>query len=661
MKPRPVLAVTLCIVLYLMWFIFSTRKEQQLAQQRAEEQAQQQAQKESTPQGQAPAKAAGEKPAVEAKAPQPPRPAYPRVKTALSADRNLAIDVTSQSAALAQVALPQFKNYFDPKRELVFLPELEDGPRTGALRLDPPSPNDPPFPPLDQEDWETQAEPQKGEVEFRNQVGEAGAGPALAISKKISTVTGQHHLLVTLAFENRSAAKVSFQYSLWGPVGLRSESLRGPGSDLAIVSGSFSPNGPPAVTQNFVSAMAKTGSWENPSRPAWVGYQNNYFAGILAPVGEAGAPKEAPADLLDKCFAETFVDPASREEHLKQDYPGRALADLTAEEKTKLEENAVRTARCGVRSKLIEIEPGQSRTDRYLLYLGPRHSDYLAPYAAFNFDAINSQGWTTWLVNLFLWILPGLHWVTRSWGLAIVCLTILVRLALHPINRRQQVGMMLYQKKISKIQPQLQELKERYGGDRLKLNQEMQKLFKENNINPAQMMGGCLMVFLQLPVWIGLINTLGVSLDLRQAPFLWIKDLSQPDRLFVFDHSIGFLPTDLNILPVLYVALMMVQQKMQPKPTDPQAQQTQKMMSIMMIAFGFIFYGFASGLLVYFLASAIFGLIETKVIKRIIKRQEERNGGPALAAAGAPSASLYPPSKGVIKPKKPPKEKSPWR
>ncbi len=644
----------------MLWIIFNSNKGQQQAPQKAREQAQQPAPKEPALPGQAPVKAAGEKPA-EAKAPLPPRPAYPRIKTALSADQNLAIDATSQSAALSQVSLPQFKNYFDPKQELVFLPEIGIGPRTLALRLDPPSPNDPPFPSLDQEDWETLADPQKGEVEFRNHVGEAGAGPALAISKKISTAAGQHHLLVDLTFENRSAAKISFQHTLWGPAGLRSESLRAPGGDLAIVSGSFSPNGPPAVTQNLVTAIAKTGSWENPSRPAWVGYQNNYFAAILAPVSEAGAPKLAPADLLEKCFAETFVDPASREEHLNKDFPGRALADLTAEEKAKLEEKAVKTARCGVRSRSIELEPGQSRTERYLLYIGPRKSDYLAPYAAFNFEAINNQGWTNFLVNLFLWILPGLHWVTRSWGLAIICLTILVRLALHPINRRQQVGMMQFQKKISKIQPQLQELKTRFGDDRLKLNQEMQKLYKENNINPAQMMGGCLMVFLQLPVWIGLISTLGISLDLRQAPFLWIKDLSQPDRLFVFNHPIGFLPTDLNILPVLYVALMIVQQKMQPKPTDPQAQQTQKMMSIMMIAFGFIFYGFPSGLLVYFLASAIFGLIETKVIKRLIKRQEEKNGGPALAAASASSAPMYPPSKGVIKPKKPPRERSPWR
>src|SRR5438093_9952840 len=103
------------------------------------------------------------------------------------------------------------------------------------------------------------------------------------------------------------------------------------------------------------------------------------------------------------------------------------------------------------------------------------------------------------------------------------------------------------------------------------------------------MMGGCLMIFLQLPIWYALYSSIEVSLDLRQAPFLWIRDLTQPDRLAHLPFTIPFLGDELNVLPVVYVILTILQQKMQPMPTDPQMQQQMKMMTYLMVFFGFIF------------------------------------------------------------------------
>jgi YidC/Oxa1 family membrane protein insertase len=258
--------------------------------------------------------------------------------------------------------------------------------------------------------------------------------------------------------------------------------------------------------------------------------------------------------------------------------------------------------------------------------------------------------------------------VFHSWGLAIIGLTALVRLCLHPLNRKQQASMMRYQKKVGAIKPQMDALKEKYGSNRMKMNQEMQKLFKEHGINPAQMMGGCLMIFAQLPVWFALYRSIEYSLDLRHAPFLWITDLTKPDNLLTLPFSIPFLGNMLNILPILYVILTITNQKMQPKPADPQMAKQMQMMSFMMVFFGFIFYSFPAGFLLYFIASAGISMAESRIIKKILAREglgplapanaQGTPAGPGPKKSGPPQAMYA--SKKIRGEKKKKKKKKPF-
>jgi YidC/Oxa1 family membrane protein insertase len=169
---------------------------------------------------------------------------------------------------------------------------------------------------------------------------------------------------------------------------------------------------------------------------------------------------------------------------------------------------------------------------------------------------------------------------------------------------------------MARIKPQMEEIKEQYKNDPPAQQRKMQELFKSEGVNPAAMFGGCLFIFLQVPVWLALINTFTIAIELRQTSFLWVADLTQPDMLFQLPFSLPFLGNWFNLLPILYVIISIVNQRMMPKSDDPQVQMQQKMMSFMLVAFGFIFYTFAAGLMVYFITSALIGIAEQKMIRR---------------------------------------------
>ena len=217
------------------------------------------------------------------------------------------------------------------------------------------------------------------------------------------------------------------------------------------------------------------------------------------------------------------------------------------------------------------------------------------------------------LLSVNLGVLNLLRTVTQgNWGLAIILLTVLVKLCLHPITRKNQRGMMRMGKVMGKIKPEMDALQEKYGEDRMKYSQEVQKLWKKHDVNPGKQMLGCLVIFLQMPIWIGIIWSLDYTVELRQASFLWIQDLTRPDMLdrsiMGSQYTIGLLDFwpfygHLNILPILYVILTLVNQSLQPRSKEPQAAAQQKMMKFMMLFMGVMFFRVASGLCIYFIAS----------------------------------------------------------
>ncbi len=272
------------------------------------------------------------------------------------------------------------------------------------------------------------------------------------------------------------------------------------------------------------------------------------------------------------------------------------------------------------------------------LFLGPKQRSLLnsAYYAQFP----RSYGTTLviesgmcgictfqWLISVLFSILWFFHLIFRDWGVAIIALVVVVRVLLHPITKRSQVSMM----KMGKMGPEVERLKKKHGENKDELNKAMMELYKEQGFTPIL---GCLPMFLQMPIWIALWQALQSTFELRQAPFFygltWIHDLAKPDELIKFAHPVplfffGWHLYAVNLLPLLMIIVTFMNQKYMPQPaaTTPEQKQQQNMMKWMSMVFPLMFYGFPSGLNLYYVTSMGLGIIESKRIREHIQRKEE--------------------------------------
>jgi YidC/Oxa1 family membrane protein insertase len=206
----------------------------------------------------------------------------------------------------------------------------------------------------------------------------------------------------------------------------------------------------------------------------------------------------------------------------------------------------------------------------------------------------------------------AMHSLTHNWGVAIILLTLTVKILLFPLNRLQSRTMEQFQKKMKLLQPQLDELKKKYKGNLQKLNVEQQKIMREHGVRPP--IFGCLVVFLQMPVWYGLFQIMRSAPELRHAPFmLWIGDLSAPD-VVPLPFTLPIIGT-LHLLPILMVIAWLAQNRMMPKPTDPQQAQMQKMMNFFPFMMGFFLYSYASGQSLYMLTNSLLGMLQMKLLR----------------------------------------------
>ena len=178
--------------------------------------------------------------------------------------------------------------------------------------------------------------------------------------------------------------------------------------------------------------------------------------------------------------------------------------------------------------------------------------------------------------------------------------------------------------KMQRLSPKIREIQKKYEGKKSKEAQQKQTLevmdlYKKNNASPVL---GCLPTLVQFPVFIGLYNALAYSIELRRTEFLYMNDLTKPDRLFSFGGTnVWFFGGFFNLLPLLMVATMIIQQRMQPPPPDPQQAAQAKMMQYMMVFMGALFYHVPAGLVVYFLTSSLLGMLETAWVKSQISRK----------------------------------------
>lgn len=243
-----------------------------------------------------------------------------------------------------------------------------------------------------------------------------------------------------------------------------------------------------------------------------------------------------------------------------------------------------------------EIAPGKSKTLSVTLYAGPEEPEKLSKIAP-GLDLTVDYGWLTIIAVPLFWVLSWLHQWVGNWGVAIILLTILIKLLFYPLSEASYRSMA----KMRVLAPKMQKLKDQYGNDRQRLQQAMMELYKTEKINP---LGGCLPIVVQIPVFIALYWVLLASVELRHAPFYaWIHDLSTPDPWFV--------------LPILMGATMIIQTRLNPEPPDPvQA----KVMKIMPIAFSVFFFFFPAGLVLYWLVNNVLSIAQQWHINRVLER-----------------------------------------
>lgn len=291
----------------------------------------------------------------------------------------------------------------------------------------------------------------------------------------------------------------------------------------------------------------------------WIGFSGQYFfAGLISPVeGEEGAARAWAA---------------SRDDH------AQAMLRLG----------------------------GRSTEAQFTLYTGPKDLDHLDA-AGHSLRRALDLGWFTVVALPLLQLLRFTYRFTGNHGVDIVLLTVLIKLLFYPLTKKSFQSM----KAMQKLQPEMERLRAAYKDKPEQMNQAVMELYRKHKVNP---LGGCLPMFLQLPVFIGLYNALLNAVELRHAPFLgWIQDLSAPDRLG--DFQLPFVTgAGIPVLTLIMGASMIIQQKMTPTATADPMQQ--RMMMLMPVIFTFMFINFPAGLTLYWLVNNVLTIGQQYLINR---------------------------------------------
>jgi YidC/Oxa1 family membrane protein insertase len=249
------------------------------------------------------------------------------------------------------------------------------------------------------------------------------------------------------------------------------------------------------------------------------------------------------------------------------------------------------------------LDADESLSREYTLYVGPKKLDLLRAMGN-NMDAVMQFGKFRWFCELLVPTLNFFYRIIPNYGIAVILLTVLVRIIFWPLTHKSTKSM----RKMQEIQPEIKALQVKYKDNPQKLQQETWAIYKKNKVNP---MSSCLPMLIQIPVFIALFTVLRSAVELRYASFLWIADLSEPENLFA-----GSIPLvgSLNILPILMSGTMALQSYLTPSAGDPQQQ---KMMMIMMpVMMLFMFYSFPSALSLYWTVSQVLSIVQMLMMRR---------------------------------------------
>ncbi len=266
----------------------------------------------------------------------------------------------------------------------------------------------------------------------------------------------------------------------------------------------------------------------------------------------------------------------------------------------------------GVRYPLFaQAKEASGITYAFDIYFGPRDPELLAQIKP-GLDEAVDLGWFASVSKAMLWCLKKLYTVFGNYGVAIIVLTLLVRLLFWPLNKKVYVSGL----KMKAIQPEIEKLKAKYGDDKSKMadmNKELMGLYKTHQVNP---LGSCLPLLLQMPIFIGLYGALGHSLDLYQAPFMgWVHDLSSKDPFYVF--------------PILWTLSLFAYAKVNPAMSGPPQPGMPDMRMVnygMNLLFGFLSKDWPAGLTLYLFVSNLVGIVQQVVLQRAVKLQPAKEG-----------------------------------
>lgn len=390
-------------------------------------------------------------------------------------------------------------------------------------------------------------------------------GATLLLRKSVSLDPGRPVLTGEVRVRNAGDKIAHVRLDVVGVSGLRQEPPD-PRSLFAILAPKRRPGAPPESRDT--GSLVKKPLIEDQAPISYLGLQNRYFAavfipGSLAQPGETGAVEKGRVQVEGEGPVAVVTLPPT------------------------------------------DLEPGADYAFPFALFAGPKREAEAVP----GLQGMFRLGWPEPISRLCLTVLTLFEALTGNWGVAILLLSVTIRLLLFPLTYWSQRSAL----RMQGLQPQVQELKERFKNNPKRLNQETMALYKKHGANPVS---GCLPVLFQFPVLIALYKSLWSSIELRHASFLFIRDLAEPDR-FLPNLFGGF---DLNLIPLLMTGASFAQARMTPKSPDPQAAQQQQMMAYMPIIFLVFFYGMPSGLTFYWLLVTLFAMGEQTLVKRLLKR-----------------------------------------
>src|SRR5579884_3661283 len=530
---------------------------------------------------------------------------------------SLQADVLSQGAGFGGITLNQFKREARSQAPYVFEEPIEGHPGTEPLATHTVTVNGTVID-LATVQWaksagSTDSAMYVAQVENNNQ-------PVLRITKtfrvfdreKTSNTSQGYELAVDYGLENLTDQPMTVRTEFNGPTTPPAENYRS--GDRQIIGGYVEGK---AITLGVHAIEELKSDKDNGTidltkdknlSAAWVGTFSNYFASIVL-------------------FGDMGGGPGGR------NYISRIIAHGVNLDSSLPEEHA---AYVTLETTDLKLDPHKSIVLPMSVFAGPKWRQVLdnAYYSSFPRDygstlVIRSgcYSYCTFepLMQGMVYLLRGIHYVIRDWGLAIIGLVIIVRAILHPITKRSQVSMA----KMSKMGPEMERLKKKYADDKEALNKAMWEFQKEQGLTPIL---GCLPMLLQMPIWVALYGVLQSTFELRQAPFLWnltwIHDLAQPDQIVRLSHPVQlwfFELRGINLLPILMAVAFFFQQKLTPKPTSltPEQAQQQKMMQWTSLIFPVFLYTYPSGLNLYILTSTAIGVVESKIVRDHIRQKEE--------------------------------------